>query len=550
MVSHVGRNVREIVLRLCEDAATPRATTVAILLRHEEWDQLASLEVDPALYDNADRLRRDAAVTSLLRKCQDLPTTIDRRAKAVESFWGSESQCYQSNERLSPYLFGGGDERIDRVLRSMRKKVARILGPVPDFLTEARFGPGATYADKGTLATVPDKMSSRPTLTPSSFPHLLEWVGTAWARACANDGRGPEFVRGNRFTTVPKDCTKDRGICIEPSINVYFQLGIGAHIRERLRRVGIDLRNGQATHERVAREASISGSFATIDLSNASDTICSNLVKLLLPRKWHDLLCSLRSEFTSIDGKWVRLEKFSSMGNGFTFELETLLFLVACLTAVESTDVYAGIPGVDVYVYGDDMIVPTDAAPEVISLLRFLGFTPNVKKTFTTGWFRESCGGDFFRGAAVRPHFLKELPREPQDFIRLSNGIYRLVKRDVGRISGLSFAFRAWLRVHDAIPSSIRRCRGPESLGDLVIQDDRPDLWSTRSRRSIRYFRTYRAVAVRRLSWEHWKPDVVLASGLYGLGDGSRGRVGQRDAGGVTPRNPILSYKLGWTPLS
>lgn len=279
MVSHVGRNVREIVLRLCEDAATPRAITVALMLRHGEWDQLASLEVDPLSYDCPDKLRRDAAVTSLLRKCQDLPTTIDRRAKAIESFWGSERQCYQSNERLSPYLFGGGDERVDRVIRSMRKKVARILGPVPDFLTEARFGPGATYADKGTLATVPDKMSSRPTLTPSSFPHLLEWVGTAWARACANDGRDPEFVRGNRFTTVPKDGTKDRGICIEPSINVFFQLGVGAYIRERLRRIGIDLRNGQAIHEgSLVKPVSLASSLRSISLMPAtpSAAILSN----------------------------------------------------------------------------------------------------------------------------------------------------------------------------------------------------------------------------------------------------------------------------------
>jgi hypothetical protein len=310
---------------------------------------------------------------------------------------------------------------------------------------------------------------------------------------------------------------------------------------------GIDLRNGQDIHRQVACEASKDGHLATIDLSNASDTVSYNLVKLLLPAKWFHLLDSLRSPFTLINGKWVKLEKFSSMGNGFTFELETLLFLAISLVAVRQKTI--PVRG-SVLVYGDDIIVPSTSAKNVIEFLKFLGFTPNEKKTFSEGWFRESCGGDYFRGAAVRPHFLKELPNEPQDFIRFANGLRRVGMGHGDDLHRYDFTFRAWLRVLDAIPSPIRRLRGPQDLGDIVIHDDRTDLWSAKRRNSIRYIRCYKPVPARRVGWGHWHPSVVLATALYGLGDGSRGPLNHRDGGGVTPRGAVSGYRVGWAVYS
>jgi hypothetical protein len=92
--------------------------------------------------------------------------------------------------------------------------------------------------------------------------------------------------------------------------------------------------------------------------------------------------------------------KFCSMGNGFCFPLETLIFAACCHS------VGAGIAGTDFSVYGDDIILRKAFAGDALKLLRVLGFSPNASKTFISGPFRESCGADWFGGVDVRPYIL------------------------------------------------------------------------------------------------------------------------------------------------
>jgi len=549
--SALPADLESIVLSLCEGLATPVSLSVAILVRYREYDQIAVKRVDPQQYLDAERYNADNAAVSFLCKLESLPTSFDKKKVALDGFFSAERACYVTNERLSPWvhtpqsLWEPGV--VSDVISEARKMIAATLGRPPS-LIRGRFGPGATFGDRGKLTTVADKMSSRPTLTSSSCWYLLDWVGTAWASACAGNDRELSFVRGNRFTTVPKDCTKDRGIAVEPSINLFYQLGLGRAIRTRLKRRGINLNVGQDIHRQVAREASIRGHLATIDLSSASDTVCKNLVKLLLPPAWYELLDELRSPFTLVEGKWVKLEKFSSMGNGYTFELETLVFLALCHAAI-TVDGGISKPSENLFTFGDDIIVPSDSAESVIAVLRYFGMSTNERKTFVNGPFRESCGGDFFDGVAVRPHYQKEEPREPQHFIAMANGIRRMAygQNVASRFDALR---RTWFRVLDAIPSNVRRLRGPESLGDLLIHD-LEDKWEYRHRHSIRYFRVWRPARFLRVGWEHFHPEVVLACALYGTGDGAIGKPGARSAPlGLTPRDAVTGYKLGWVPCS
>lgn len=533
----VERVVKALWLDL--DSAVSRSC-----LKHYEegaYGELVKIKVHPRNYDSPTSYWRDAVAVGILKKNKDLQTGIDTKKVATDNFWESEHQCYRTNQRLLPFLHNtwkDEDGRVLEIILRIRKKVESILGHCPDLL-DGRFGPGATYIDKGQLTTVPDKMSSQPTLTNDAWPFLFPWSGTMWAKACAEASKSPSFIRGNRFTTVPKDGTKDRGIAIEPSVNVFFQLAYGQVMKERMAAAGINLLTAQLIHRQVACEASIRGHFATIDLSNASDTVAWALVKLLLPHRWFDVLSTLRSRYTLIEGKWVLLEKFSSMGNGFTFELESVIFLAISMVAMEESGIHP-LPGENVHVFGDDIIVPTGSGKNVLALLRYLGFTPNEDKTFLSGPFRESCGGDFFSGVEVRPYNLKRNPSEPQDYIGMANGIRRLADPDGPTDYRSIFTQRAWFRVLDALPSNIRRLRGPKDLGDIVIHDDR-ERWTTRTRNCIRYIRVYRTHRVKTLAWDNWKPDIVLATALYGVGDGLRG---------ITPRKPSMTSKEGWVPRS
>lgn len=483
MDQDLPRDVVKIALRFLEGLGSSRALTVAILLRHREWDQIATLRCDPRMYPEGahDSYFADASATALLRKLADLPTTIDRRQKAIDKWWEGERACFRTNVRLRQFLWGlpldPRDDRIYSFLECMRKNIFAIIGFGPKDSSLGRFGPGATFADRGQYTTVPDKMSSSPTLTAAAVPYLSSHKENMWGRVSAD--KITLLVRGNRFATVPKDATTDRSIGSEPSINIYYQLGLGSQLREKLKAAGLDLKHGQDIHRQKACDASLTGRFATLDLSNASDSICTTLVELCMPLGWLERLKALRSPFSLIDGKWVMLEKFSSMGNGYTFELETLIFAAISKTALE----LAGFPsqfGSDVYVYGDDIIVPTDGVHEVISALKFFGFQLNSEKSFWEGPFRESCGGDFFGGQPVRPYHLKELPNEPQQLVALANGIRRVIDSNrnttrKGRLRG------AWFSVLDLLPYGVRCCFGPKDLGDIVLHSD--ERWNVRYRR-------------------------------------------------------------------
>jgi hypothetical protein len=315
-------------------------------------------------------------------------------------------------------------------------------------------------------------------------------------------------------------------------------------IRARLFRfAGIDLDHGHIEHGKLAREGSLTGCYATIDLSSASDTVADNLVKLLLPPAWYDLLDSLRSPYTSVDGKWVKLEKFSSMGNGFTFELETLLFWAI------SSECQAPYDEHQVRVYGDDIIVPTESAKDVVGALSYFGFSCNKEKTFVEGAFRESCGSDYFQGVAVRPYYLEGFPNEPSEWIALANGIRRLANQDRRFPRRWDDLRRSWFRTLDNLPTRVRSIRGPETLGDVVIHDDERH-WRTRWRSNcIRYLQVYRPKALSRVRWEGFAYEVQFAAALYFAGKGREGPT--RDPlGNLVPREPVLTHKIGWLPYS
>lgn len=526
------RDVVKVLSALCTAVGTPRALAVNLLAINGEWDQLVMMTVDPKHYSDPERYFGDRQVTDFVRKMKNLPITVDLHKAAVTTFFKCEAMCYKSNERLAPFTHPGSlylddtDARIKSgFLSRVRAEIREILGPLPARLL-GRLGPGATFSDKGRSVTVPHKFSSVPSLTRSVAPYLKYW-DDQWNKIHNERGGVLDYVRGNRFTSVPKDSVKNRGICIEPALNLWFQLSVGSIIRRRLKQKrGICLDSGQDLHRQTACRASRDGTLATLDLSNASDTVCRNLVKLLLPSDWFSLLDDLRSPFTNVEGNWHRLEKFSSMGNGFTFELETLLFYAIAR---------ASCPEGDILCYGDDMIIPSSSFRDVVAALEFLGFEVNRLKSFGSGPFRESCGGDFFNGTVVRPYYLKEIPDGPEKWIAVANGLFR-----AGLCSELdSPRFRVVREARDlalrAIPSTIRRCRGPSALGDVVIHDNEAK-WNYKVTHGIRWFKAWIPVSRRRVPWHLFTGPVQLAAILYGVG---------ADHVGVIPRDSVSGYREG-----
>ena len=241
-------------------------------------------------------------------------------------------------------------------------------------------------------------------------------------------------VDASNYSFVNKNVTVARGICTEPSLNMWLQLGAGEIIERRLRQVYKLDKTVQPEINRVlAWAGSLTGDLATIDLASASDSISLRLLKTILPRSFFGVLSTLRSPSTRLpDGRKLELNMVSTMGNGFTFPLQTMLF--AAVVSVVARDArVALVPGLSYRpfdpaiagnfgVFGDDIICPAEIAGRVIRVLNLLGFHTNTDKSFVVGPFRESCGADFFRGRNVRPVYLKKLA-SPQDVYTTINSL-------------------------------------------------------------------------------------------------------------------------------
>lgn len=273
-------------------------------------------------------------------------------------------------------------------------------------------------------------------------------------------------LRGNGAFTVPKTALTDRFICIEPAVNVYLQLGLGHLLRRGLNRIGIDLKT-QEKNRMFALQGSEDAKWATIDLSSASDTVARRLVQLLFsghPKLdvWFRVMESLRSPFTNYGSKkkdkWLLNHKFSSMGNGFTFELETLIFWALSSSAAE----IAG--GEVATVYGDDIIVSHSAYDSVVEALSHCGFSVNSKKSYNTGYFRESCGMNAWNGYEVASYRLEKLDNLA-DTYAFHNGLRRC---------GLKRAASVVLR---RIPNQLRFF-GPVGAGDSVLHNPDINSWN------------------------------------------------------------------------
>lgn len=235
----------------------------------------------------------------------------------------------------------------------------------------------------------------------------------------------PKVVEGSRISCVPKNVNISRTICTEPTLNMWFQLGVGNIIRRRLGQVfGLDLETVADVNRELARQGSIDDSedsFVTIDLESASDSISLSLVDACLPSWFAGILRDLRcGEAFLPSGERVQLNMVSTMGNGYTFPLQTLIF--SCVVAAVYGEM--GIPHRRLdhdcpnwSVFGDDIIVVRKAYKRVVHLLGILGFVVNKQKSFFEGPFRESCGYDFYKGRFVRPVYLKHLDTQQDVFL-------------------------------------------------------------------------------------------------------------------------------------
>jgi hypothetical protein len=361
------------------------------------------------------------------------------RSAAYDSFVQGEQTCADINSRgLSSPQYAGTIEAARRITSS-------ILGPFSyaKVLKGCKHGSGATAFRSRAFGNAvykyykpaePFSYYSRKRRRSLSAPKYLTctplalryWDAFLKAFPMMQEVYGDNNVhlkRGNTLDFVPKNNRTHRTIAKECDVNMFLQLGVGEYFASRLTLLG-NSKYDQSRNQELARQGSMYGHLATLDLSRASDSLSWKLVEKLLPNDWFRYLDDIRSHYylDPFNNEWKEYSKFSTMGNGFTFELQTILFYALSLASS-----HVGLKDDRQYfsTYGDDIICPTSCARAVSETLIYVGFELNADKSFITGPFRESCGKHYYHGRDVTPFYIRKPIDSIERLIWLLNAIRR-----------------------------------------------------------------------------------------------------------------------------
>lgn len=448
------------------------------------------------------RIAVEALEHSLLKKwCPEDQVTPLQESLALEKFLASNSRC--KSWVLSPESLV--DDELISLFReewngfcNVNKKTGWGVAPLDlsphRAIGYGRMGPGKSAGVRD-LSFYAKAFAGHLTTYDQHLYQLYRAViavDDRWAEAerLRSQRFGvPRVIAGNKVSVVPKNVDVGRTIASEASLNMFIQLGQGRLLEDRLASYfGLNIRGGKGSvqhskNQELARLGSIRGDYATLDLSSASDSISLAMLKEFTPPEvlW-GLLRTRASHSTLPNGSRVELGMVSSMGNGYTFPLETAIFA----TAVHAVFRFCGMEYKGPHgrrlgnhaVFGDDIIVPTKLYRPLVRLLNLLGFIVNNDKSFSEGPFRESCGADFHAGYPVRGVYLRELDPIESRFVAYNSlkawaSLHKLrINRTLGYIvKSLPPEDRHWVPPWENPEAGLRSFEPRDRIRRIVVKD-------------------------------------------------------------------------------
>jgi len=453
---HVDRDVKTLRQRVENEGES--FITIALSRFCKDFERsLADTEMAPQAFASFKRIRlgTPAFMSGFLRQIFDkqgkllVAPSVDciEAVRQVALFAKKATQeCSQERKRAATDAYFQCDDEVQmqpigQIWRYYRL-VARIL--LRDLCLDSglwscrpRHGRGATG----------EHLSRNSRWGFRTWHRRLEQAGFSWAdygRAQASLPSSEEGVDPVRFVEpwdeqpvrvvfVPKTALTPRVIAVEPAVMQFAQQALRGHLMERLEKSPltgghVNFRD-QTVNQVMARIGSKTGQVATLDLSEASDRVGVTHVDLMLEEcpQFRELLMACRSTRARLpDGRVKTLRKFASMGSAATFPIESLAFFIIIIASRILRR--GGFPDrhlvkemtKDVYVYGDDLIVPSDEAEVTCEDLEAMGLKVNRQKSFWTGRFRESCGEECYDGRRVTPVYLRtRAPSSTRDASRI-----------------------------------------------------------------------------------------------------------------------------------
>jgi len=380
------------------ESSLSKAEIESIRLLAPETSETMSIPVFKRVWQVSQFLKR-------YRFSKDLYSDLELEKKAIESF-------KETQDRISRIDLESVSCESKTVLDLAKIYIAKVLGEYSDeehrslcrFGKRASVGISARKACEAERWEIPVTGSQNQIAWFDSEMSQIDCVQDYWKQLKGSDLNRSTYrtIDSLQLTLVPKTFKSLRSIMPNSTIGSYMSYGLGEMMTRRLKRNGYNIATLQERHKVLARRGSEHGCFTTADLSSASDSISVALVDRLFPPEWCEVLHQSRIGVVGLpDGSFVESKTFCTMGIGYTFPLQTLVFLSllkAILFLVKGKEFRGTIS-----VYGDDMIYTSSIHQTVVRVFEELGFVINIDKTFHEGGFRESCGGDYYHGVDVRP---------------------------------------------------------------------------------------------------------------------------------------------------
>lgn len=460
------------------------------------WDALKH-HLEPATGSGEQLARAIRIARSILFSCYKLevPSTDEQNKEAIRRFEWSDSAC--------GVLWCPEVQEHTRVMGAL---IADVLTGFDPYDIVPRHGPGAV----ATGERQEEKWRFK-RLYPSlhqKYPYYDYMYGirqngcSDHLRDCVEQYLALErgAVPTSKVVLVPKDSRGPRIICEEPLEIQYIQQGVARALmeflergaRENIVRGHVNF-SDQGINRDLARRSSLDGSLATLDMKDASDLVSLELVKAVFPPHMVEVLLATRSTHTCLpDGRVLKLRKYAPMGSALCFPIESLVFWASCVSSLIKSGVPFGVALRRVWVYGDDIIVPTEHVRAVIHGLEGIGLAVNFDKSCYRANFRESCGLDAWRGNIITPVRIRKFPgQRPSDGTRhaawcqLASRLYE---------SGMVYASMAAMQVVNRALGPIPITRVPMGYLSFVIPDF---AWSLDDYKRLRWNPRYQSLEAR-----------------------------------------------------
>jgi len=474
----------------------------------------------------------------------------DKTKAAMGRFDQAEELCAATNRRFNRYFYGHrpADELVAAVLIRAREKIGNLLKQVDweRVRSGCTFTSGSSVTLRKGQSSAIHKYSTKVESTKSALSLVTEIFSQIPAlRDGFADGTGINIVPSNKLTCVPKNYKTHRMIAGEASGQMYAQKGLHSEIRRLLKLVGVDLSN-QTQNQNWALLGSRTGLVATVDMSMASDTVAYSVVEWMysLVPEVFDYLDRCRALEGKLTDRVVTYEKFSSMGNATTFEIESSIFWALAAATCDVLKADSRFVGV----YGDDVVIPNRCVDLFFRVLAECGFVPNEDKTFhetrphsLQHRFRESCGKHYFNGEDVTPVYIRKQPKGLLEYFHLVNNLVRWLNR-LEQLSDKPCLNKAWAYVAELranAPEAWRKPRIPDGYGDGAFIGTFDECTPTTIKgKHSRWVEGYRVGVLTERS------DIAFGRSAcgYPLVKGPTGKGGNQPALKVLERNNLKKY--------